>query len=339
MNGSARYLLPACRLAGLLGLLAVASCTRKAPEAAVAPAWLARVDGELITEDDVRFEIQRRQETKRPMGDAESILQDLIQRKVMLRVAAKSEVMQDPAVRRELENRQLGQWLDRSLQVERDQVRISDDEMRAHYDAHRDQYTRPAMVRLAVLYRQVNARDPEETTASLRAELEKGRAAFLVDPAAATQQGRIPGFGAVSAEYSEDTLTRYRGGDLGWLDTSSTNQRHPAAVLAAGSALDVGGVSDVIETGEGLYVVMKADQRAAQTTPYEEVAPTLRRHLIRARQEHVEKTFVSNLLAGARIEVDREKVARLAVPAPAVPAPPALQSPSEWRPEPGSPSS
>lgn len=331
--GSMRWLKLTCCAAGLL--VVTASCSRKAPEPAAAPDWLARVDGESITEADVQFEIQRRTEANRPLGEASAILQDLIQRKAMLHAAAKSDVLKDPAVRRELENKQLGQWLDRSLQVARDQVSVSDEELRAHYEANGATFTRPEMFRLAILYRQVNPRDPADAEAALRAELEKGRAAYLADPAQATQQGRAIGFGTVAAAYSEDALSRYRGGDLGWVAADQKNERYPAEMIQAGRALAVGAVSDVLAAGEGLYVVMKVDERPAQTASFEEVAPTLRRKLIRAKQELVEQTFVSNVLAVAKIEVDQEKAARLTVPVPAAPTAPDLRKPEDWRPQPG----
>ena len=331
--GSMRWLQVACCTAGLLG--AVVSCSRKAPEPAAAPDWLARVDGEAITEADVQFEILRRTEANRPLGEVSAILQDLIQRKAMLHAAAKSDVLKDPVVRRELENKQLGQWLDRSLQVARDQVSVSDEELRAHYDANVASFTRPEMFRLAILYRQVNPRDPADAEAALRAELEKGRAAYLADPAQATQQGRSIGFGTVAAAYSEDALSRYRGGDLGWIAADQKNERYPADIIQAGRALAVGAVSEVLAAGSGLYVVLKVDQRPAQTTPFEDVAPTLRRKLIRAKQEVVEQSFVSNVLAGAQIEVDQEKAARLTLPVPVVPPAPDLRNPEDWRPPAG----
>lgn len=333
MYGRAHMLRGGGWLAGVLAACLAISCGKNASKPAAAePEWLARVNGEAITEADLRFEIERRVESKRPVGDAQSILQELIQRRIMLQEAAKSALLQDPAVQRELENRQLGQWLDRTLQVKRDAVRVTDEELRAHYDAQPEAHTRPGMVRLAILYRRVNARDPDQQAAALREELEKAKAAYLADPAKATQQGRIPGFGAVAAEYSEDTISRYRGGDLGWMETVGAEHHHPAAVIQAGLALERGAISEVFQAGEGLYVVMKMDERAAQVAPFEEVAPVLRRRFIRQRQEEIERTFVSNLLASARVEVDAAKAARVEMPSPATPEPPALRPAAEWRP-------
>ncbi|HMP76317.1 MAG TPA: peptidyl-prolyl cis-trans isomerase [Kiritimatiellia bacterium] len=334
MHGRARILRGGGLLVGTLVLLLAASCGKKSPAPSVAePEWLARVNGERITEEDVQFEVQRRLASKRPVGDPQAILQELIQRRVMLQEARKSEHLHDPAVQRELENRELGQWLDRTLQVMRDGVRVTDDDLRAHYDSNLAGYTRPEMVRLAVLFRRVQARDPDAQAEALREELEKARAAFLADPAAATQQGRIPGFGTVAAEYSEDTISRYRGGDLGWIEVNSAEHRHPDAVLKAGLALELGAVSEVMAAGDGLYVVMKTGLQPAEVTSFEEVAPVLRRRLIRQRQEEIERSFASNLMAAARIEIDSEKASQLAIPMPETPEPPELRSPAEWRPE------
>lgn len=317
----------------LVALLVAVSCSRKAEEPAAAePEWLARVNGKLITETDVRFEIERRKAANRPVGEVSDILQELVRREAMLAEAARSPVMNDPAVQRELENRKLGQWLDRSLQVQRDAVVVNDDELRAHYEANIAAFTRPAFTRLAMLYRRVNARDPQEPAGSVLEAISQARAAYLANPETATQGGKLTGFGTIAAEHSEDTISRYRGGDLGWQEGTGSVARVPAEVLAAGFALEVGGVSEVMAAGDGLYVVMKSGVREAEVAPFETVAPTLRRRLIREKQEAVEQAFISNVLARATIEIDEAKAARVALPAPETPEPPTLKPVTEWSP-------
>jgi len=70
---------------------------------------------------------------------------------------------------------------------------------------------------------------------------------------------------------------------------------------------------------------MKSDRREARVEPFEEAAPTLRRRLIRLKQEEVERTFKSNLLAEVQIEINPDKAARLALPPAVAPAPPELR--------------
>ena len=323
-------------MAGVLGVLCIGGLiygcgSKDAVPEPPSERPLAQVNGVSITEDDYAFEVRRRQDIGRPLGTPTEILQDLVQRQVMLQKAEKSEIMQDPAIRRELESRQLGQWLDRSLQVERDQVRVSDADMRAYYDERMDTFTRPEAARLAMLYRRVNAHNPDEAVA-LRAELGKARADYLADRDRATKNGRLAGFGSVAERCSEDTVSRYRGGDLGWIGKSGTDGRLPPAVSEVAFALADGAVSAVIAAGDGLYVIMKSDSRPARVKPFEDVAPTLRRKLIRLKQDEVEHTFVSNLMSAATIEINENKVDRLAVPTVVAPEPPVLLPASGFAP-------
>ncbi len=272
---------------------------------------LAMVNGVPITKDDFTFEVQRRVASGRPLGHAASVLDELIERELMLQHAKTSDRLQDPVVQRELENQILVAWLDEALQTQRDSVRVSEDELRAAYESRLEEFTRPALTRLAVLYRRRSPLDPEETQVSLVAELEQARAAYLADPETATRSGRLQGFGTIAAEHSEHTVSRYRGGDLGWFDPASGISGVPDSIIQAGLALPEGVVSEVLPTDDGLYVVMKTGDRELQVTPYEEAAVVLRRRLIRERQDAVEEHFRASLREGAVISVSTDAVHQL----------------------------
>ena len=309
----------------VLVLLALAGCRREAPPASP-PAPLARVGAAVITATDVADEARRLRAAGLATTNARSVLHALVERAAMLDEARASEWANDPEARRERENLLLSQWLEQTLQAEKSRVTVTDDELRADYAARIATFTRPAMARLAILHRKPASRGSDSSADALKAALRQARQAYLDAPSQATRAGRIPGFGAIAAEASEHATSRYRGGDIGWIDTQHGGSPCPAEVAAAGVGLPVGGVSDVIETGEGLYVVMKQDQREARTAPFEEVADTLRRRLLRDKREQVEVAFKSNLLARAAVEVDPVQAAALTLPAAPVPpsAPPAL---------------
>lgn len=319
-------------LAGCLACGVLAGCGRPAVPPTVSskppePAPLARVGGVAITQADFDFEVQRRVAARRPVGDPRSVIQELIERQAMLQEAARAPWMNEPEARRERENQLLAQWLERTLQAEKSRLSVSEEEVRARFRERVADFTRPAMVRLAILFRRNSPQDTQEKAEDLVESLRKARQEFLGDRSAATQNGRIPGFGSVAAKASEDTVSRYRGGDLGWMDAASKEFRVPAAVVEAGNALPVHGVSDVLRTEQGLYVVMKQDERGAQTMSYEDAGPALRRALLRQKEEAVEKDFRSNLLVRIPVSIDTDRVARLTLPGgtsgprPSVPPP------------------
>ena len=300
----------------LLGSVGVLSaCGKKAASVEDSePRPLASVNGVAVTEEAFMAEVQRRIDGGRHLGDADAILQDMIQRNIMLLEAEKTGVMNDPDSRREVENLILSQWLSQSLHIEKSKVTVSEDDLRAAYESNVSTYTRPALTRLAMLYRKTSKNTSKESIAALAAELEKARALFVHDREKALQGGRMKGFGSVAADYSEDAVTRYRGGDLGWLDESRDDYRWPMAVLETGFKLKMGEPSDIIHTDEGLYVVMKTDQRDAEITSYEEAAVTLRRRVLSEKQETVENHFMRHLMESNHVEIDQAKLSKLTLP-------------------------
>lgn len=310
----------------LVLLLAVSSGCGRREEAPPAPVPLARVGGAVISAEDVAAEARRLRAAGQPAGDAQAVLQALILREAMLQEASTSTWANAQEARRERENLLLAQWLEHTLQAEKERVALADDDLRHVYEANAAEFTRPAMARLAILHRKPSALGADSSAEALTAALRQARQKYLDDPSQATRSDRIPGFGAIAAEASEHATSRYRGGDLGWLEAGRDAHSLPAEVVEAGFALPVGGVSDVLATETGLYVVMKQDQRESRIAPFEEVAATLRRRLLGARRDAVESTFKSNVLARADIQIDMSQASALTLPQTTarIPAPPAL---------------
>ena len=307
--------------------LVLAGCGRREEAPPVpAPAPLARIGETVISGEDVAAEARRLRAAGQPAGDAQTVLQALILREAMLQEASTSTWANAHEARRERENLLLSQWLEHTLQAEKERVALTDDHLRAFYEANAEAFTRPSMVRLAILLRKPASQGVESSVEALTAALRQARRKYLDDPSQATRSGRIPGFGAIAAEASEHATSRYRGGDVGWLEADRDAHSLPEEVVAAGFALPVGGVSDVIAAESGLYVVMKQDQRESRIAPFEEVAATLRRRLLGARRDAVESTFKSNVLARADVQIDASQAAALTLPemAARIPAPPAL---------------
>lgn len=295
----------------------VAGCSR-APSPTVEKSnspVLATVEGRAITQANFDDEVARRG-ANLSAPDAEAVLRQLVEREAMLVKAEKAGIAKSAAFRHETENRLISQWLAGTLQKERDAVRVTDEELKAAYEARKDGVLRQgAQNRFAILCRK--GKNVEE----LKAALAEAVVAFTKDRDAATHQGRLTGFGTIAADHSEDTVSRYRGGDLGWFDAGEPeSSRVPQAVLLAGAALETGRVSDPVVAGDGVYVIMKSGARDAKQIVFNEAAPALRRKLTSEKHSAVEANFKTALLADMKVEM-KAKPSFTPTP-PAKPLPP-----------------
>jgi peptidyl-prolyl cis-trans isomerase C len=250
-------------------LVVFAGCSRKTPPHPEAPSSpvLATVAGRAITQADFDEEIARRRDGP-SAPDADAVLRQLIEREAMLVKAEKAGLADSAAFRHETENRLISQWLSGTLHKEREAVCVTDAELEAAFNVRKDTLFRQgAQQRFAILFRK--GKNVEELTSALTEAV----AAFVKDRDAATQKGRLTGFGTIAANHSEDAISRYRGGDLGWFDVDKLDSsRVPKEVLAAGVAQPAGGVSEPLVAGDGVYVIMKSGAREAQQIALKEAS-------------------------------------------------------------------
>ena len=73
------------------------------------------------------------------------------------------------------------------------------------------------------------------------------------------------GFSKLAREYSSDDDSAPRGGDLGWVHRDELSDNIDAVIWT----LPVNEVSEVIETGFGLHIVLVTDREIAEAEQYE----------------------------------------------------------------------
>ncbi|MCL1919544.1 MAG: peptidyl-prolyl cis-trans isomerase [Kiritimatiellaeota bacterium] len=288
--------------------LLICGCREETSSSAPSSPVLVTVNGRAITQSDFDSEAERR-----PNLSAEAVLSNLVERQVMLIRAEASGVADRPAFKRDMENKLISEWLATARDGDA-AADITEDELKAAYEARQGQmFTRPPLTRYAILYRK--GRDIEE----LKGALAEAVARFRADRDAATNNGRLQGFGKIAADHSEDTVSRYKGGDIGWVG-DDTASRVPAEVLAAGKALEVGAAAGPVVADGGVYVIMKTDERAVTQIDFKEAAPALRRRLIAEKKAEADARFRAGLMEG---------VAVVRKASPAAPGKPPDRNPSE----------
>lgn len=317
--------------------LLLPGCSKAKPtgEAGASPV-VAEVGTRTISAQDLLAEADYRVKNGRPLPAKEQLLREMIEREALLQRARQAGLEQDPAFRREVESLLLRKFQATELEPRRESVAISDEAVKAEYEANRERHTRPAQARLALLFLAADAKASDDRKAELRARLEEGRRKFVaLHP---TPPAALPnGFGPLAVEYSDDQVSRYRGGDLGWLVPGKHPARVPAAVAEAGWALPAGQVSEVMEAQGGFYVVVKTDSRPPSVTPLESVSTSLRQTLLVRERKAVEDAFQAETARRFPSKVHTQALATVTLPAPSAalaarnrePQPPALPGTNE----------
>lgn len=276
--------------------------------------FVARVGDRLITEADVRQEAERRLRRARPLPDKETLVEEMVTYEALLQRAHATELMEDPDIRREIQNLLIGKLKDRELQPQLDSIQVADEEVRAAYQDAIHDYTRPAKTRLAVLHLKASPKLPDGARQALRARLEAALAQLAQGPVEGVAGAPAGGFGQLAINCSDDPASRYRGGDLGWFDTGRISYRWPAEVLETGYEFPLGQPSEILDLDDGLFVVMKTDARDAVVTPFEDVQSSLRQRLLARKRKALEQSFPELARAAVEVKTNLPVLAALSLP-------------------------
>ncbi|MFA5843952.1 MAG: peptidylprolyl isomerase [Coriobacteriia bacterium] len=113
--------------------------------------------------------------------------------------------------------------------------------------------------------------------------------------------GQIRGgadFAALARQYSQDTATKSRGGDLGWPTTPFV-----AEFQAAADRLQLGQVSDLVLTPFGWHIIKIIEKRPARQQTLAQVKERIKSILLQEKQAEVYQKFINALKKKAKIQL------------------------------------
>jgi hypothetical protein len=282
---------------------------------------LAVVAGRPVTGEDLIEEASWRMANNQAVPPAPELLKEMTRRLAMVERARKAGLADEPGTRRRIESLLIARLREQELDAALAKIEITPEEIAAGYEARREELSRKGLDRFAILFQAADARMSEARRAESRERLEAALALADANPAAGGRGPAASGFGAIAAEHSEDQSSRYRGGDIGWIESDAKETRWPAAVLEAGRALEKGKRSGVLEGPDGYYAIMKTDSRPGGVRPLEEVSENIRQTLLREKRRVLEESFVNQAVQASQVEINAEAAARIQLPASTPPAP------------------
>jgi peptidyl-prolyl cis-trans isomerase C len=288
------------------------------------PEAVARVNGHPILRREFDFAVQMQFRGRRnPVGLRElqetrdAVLELLIDQELLYQKASKSEAsVSDKEVEAEFEatkrrfpsaadfatelrrsgvsedefKAQLRRTLVVTRFVEREivgEVKVSDEEVRRDYDQNPKELNRPEAVHLAQILVRVAPDASQEARAAARLKIEE-----------ILKEARAGGaFADLARRYSEGPEAT-REGDTGWVARGQA----PPAIEHAAFALEVGQMSDVVESRLGFHILRVLEKRPEGPIPFEEAKSAIRARLVARGRDEKLRPYVEQLKEKARIE-------------------------------------
>ncbi len=191
-------------------------------------------------------------------------------------------------------------YLTLPLEKFRQEVEVSADDIAAYYEENQSEFLSPEAVELD--YIELRSRDfyqpVDQTTLQETYELEKDGYAYATENRVShilfeerdgesneQRQQRIEEaraalnsgteFAEVAGQYSDDIGSAAAGGDLGF----SSGDAFPEAMEEAIAALEVGAVSEPVETEAGIHLILVTERKDGEMPSFEEMAPQLEARL------------------------------------------------------------
>jgi peptidyl-prolyl cis-trans isomerase C len=305
------------RLAGALTLvfLLAAGCTKSGEKKSKAAgesssaltsqssedlsAALAKVDGVSITVKQLQDNINRQSPYIRARYQSKEqkrvFLDNLIRFEVLAKEAERRGLDRDPEVIQTMKSAMITKLLKDELEKGIKPEDVPEADMKAYFDAHKDEFNKPEEVRVSAVIVKKKAQADE------------------VARAAKTEEGKSnKGFRDLVARYSTDEETKLRGGDLRYFARDAAEV--PKPVIEAAFALEkTGDVAGPIATDGTFYVIKQTGRRKAVVKTYEQVKRQIQNDLYKDRREDSQKSFVDQLRAKAKVEVFEDNLKKVRV--------------------------
>ncbi|HEV8323252.1 MAG TPA: peptidyl-prolyl cis-trans isomerase [Myxococcota bacterium] len=262
---------------------------------------LATIDGRPITLGEFQDRLDKQSPYIRARYNSierkKEFLDNLIRFELLAMAAEKKGYATDPDVIRAMKQTMTQKLMKDEFDATMKLEDITEEEMKKYYDEHKDEFHKPAQVRVSVIV----VKDKAAADAAL-AEV----------TAAGTDHKK---WRDLVTKYSVDEETKARGGDLRYFakpEEGGTGVEPKVAEVAF--ALDkVGDVGPVVETPKGFYIIKLTGKRKELHRTFEQVKRSIAQRLFREKRTKAFEDYVASLKAAAKIEIFPEHLEKVKI--------------------------
>ncbi|MFW2389250.1 MAG: peptidylprolyl isomerase [Polyangiales bacterium] len=305
--------MPSKRAVIFMIALVAAGCSKQAEERAPAPGdeWpknglteaqagevLAQVGDRTITVGEFADRLASQSPYLRARFESperrKDFLDNLVRYELLVYEAKRRGYADRPEIVRARRSAMIEQLVKREIDQPLEDVEITDEEIRAVYEANPDDYSRPAQVRASHIF-----------------ITNRARALKVLAKAKKTD---LAGFRTLARESSEDGDTKASGGDLKFFKADEEGAP-PKALRDAAFTLDkVGAVyPEIVKEGDGYHILMLTGKRAGLTRTFEQAKRAIRHKITRQRKDEAIAELTKRLRQDTEVEIDYEALKEIRV--------------------------
>jgi peptidyl-prolyl cis-trans isomerase C len=288
---------------------------------------VASVNGSIITQEELDREVnlvsQRYAKMGRPMGETQinairgQVLESLISRELLYqegqkkgikiekeRLDAEYEGLKKRFTSEEefksrlsilkISEAEVKSQIERGLLIQElidtqiaEKVVIPEKEVKGYYDSHPDSFKQPEQVRASHILMKVDPQVDASQKAAARKKLEELRQRLL----------KGEDFVVLAREYSEGPSS-VKGGDLGYFGRGQMVKPFEDAAFA----LDIGELSDVVETRFGYHIIKVTGKKPETIVAYADIKERLQQYLKDEKVKQEVSEYVEALKTKAKVE-------------------------------------
>ena len=217
--------------------------------------------------------------------DKKSALNELVDYELFFQEGMKQGLFNDDFIKR----RVITNVLQKDVWDKANAMTYTDEEIKAYYDAHQDEFKEPVKVHASHILIKLAPNATEAQKKAAKAKADEVLALAKKTPAKWLE---------ISKQYS-DVPTRDRGGDLGFFSRDHTPQQFGDAAFDA-SAGDIVGP---IETNFGYHIIRVEEKKDEGVMDFNKAKAKARMSLITSRRDQMKDQYVQKLHATAKVDI------------------------------------
>lgn len=218
------------------------------------------------------------------------IIDQLVDEELLYQMAHERKLYRDPKVKKVMMNALLREEVYASVKG----TDIAEEDMRAYYEDHKEEFTIPEKVQFSRILIKIKA-DRDEAAAQAEAQRIYGQL-----------KGNTEAFRTIAEKQSEGPYAR-RGGDVGFVSLKGKPGLDSSVVNKA-FELSKGQLSDPFVTKEGVNIIWIKERREEQVRSFKTAQGTVMRKMKNDKISEKYASYTSSLRTGATVNIEKEKI-------------------------------